>query len=238
MAKSQQNSDPVLSVESVSTVFSHDISTPLTTAKMNINLLLEHFECLSQALESPAAEHIPHHIKVAIQRAPHLISDNINEVQRSLIQYKAYLNSLSATPINDGQQINRPEVTTFSKKEHLNILLVDDENIHHDIGDAVLGASHTITHIKSGESAIDDCESKRYDVILMDMQMPGLPGPQTTEQLRTFIPTSTLVIGLSNMPIESKKQDLLECGFNGFLNKPLKLGEFNKLIESLSNGSD
>ncbi len=222
---------PVLKVESVSAVFAHDISTPLTTAKMNADLLVEHIEVLHSMLSTEEANKIPQRIKFAIERAPQQIQDNILAVQQSLQEYKAYLNCIK----NDSTEYStKAQTEEPSKIKRLNILIVDDEEIHHDIGEAVLKEKHTISHDSSGVKAIERCKTEEFDIILMDMQMPELSGPQTAEQLRAMLKKPTLIIGLSNMPIQSKKQEMLDCGFNGFLDKPLRLESFNRLVSSLA----
>ncbi|MFL0799842.1 MAG: response regulator [Agarilytica sp.] len=231
MAENNNNS-PTLSVESVSAVFAHDISTPLMTAKMNADLLNEYHKLIVSMLETPEAEKIPAHIKVAIEHAPGLIQNNIKSVQKSLEQYKTYLNCLQESEEDNAPSAN-DETAPLSNKS-LKILLVDDEDIHHDIGEAVLNSAHNITHEKSGLAAIERCKEEQFDLVLMDMQMPDLSGPQTVAELRLTLTTPTLIIGLSSMPIQSKKQELLDCGFNGFLDKPLKLDRFSKLISSLA----
>lgn len=226
---------PVLKVESVSAVFAHDISTPLTTAIMNANLLVEHIDLLHSMLSKEEAKKIPQHIKLAIERAPQQIQNNILTVQQSLQEYKAYLNCIK----NDGTFLQRKTPTKEPASiKQLNILIVDDEEIHHDISKAVLGDNHTVSHDSSGVKALERCKTETFDIILMDMQMPELSGPQTTEQLRAMLKKPTLIIGLSNMPIESKKQEMLDCGFNGFLDKPLRLGSFNRLVSSLAKISN
>ncbi len=232
MAENNKDNSPTLSVESVSAVFAHDISTPLMTAKMNADLLNEYHKFIVQMLETPEAEKIPTHIKLAIEHAPGLIQNNIKAVQQSLAGYKNYLNALQ--PNKEDNPAAPENKADLVKNKPLKILLVDDEDIHHDIGDAVLNQTHNVTHEKSGVAAIERCNSETFDLILMDMQMPDLSGPQTVAQLRSTLTIPTLIIGLSNMPIQSKKQELLDCGFNGFLDKPLKIEHFNKLVSSLA----
>ena len=235
MANTQEEDSITLSTESVSAVFAHDISTPLTTAQLNAKLLLDNADLLQEILASDAASHLPVHIKAAIERSPKMISENLAAIQTSLNDYKRYLNSLAvdeepsdrvslAHPIPETNE-SRP---SHSSSDQLNILLVDDEDIHHDIADAVLGTHYELTHEGSGLSAITRCKDHEFDVILMDLQMPVLPGPQTTEKLRRFVPDTTLIIGLTNMPIETRRAELTECGFDEFLEKPLKLQVYFK----------
>ncbi len=234
MAHSQKDDTPILGVESVSAVFAHDISTPLTTAQMNAELLVDNLDIITKGLNTKDVDKLPVHLRLALEKAPQLIKTNLASIQRSLKQYKTYLNSLHDES-HHARASQKSQITHFRGDTRLSILLVDDEDIHHDIGEAVLGASHNLEHEKSGEATLRRCRGEKFDVVLMDMQMPGLPGPQTAEQLRTFVPPSTMILGLTNMPIEPKKNELLECGFNGFLDKPLKLSAFNQLIEALSN---
>ncbi len=236
MAENKQDNSPTLSVESVSAVFAHDIATPLMTAKMNADLLSEYHNLIVKMLEMPEAGQIPTHIKQAIEHAPGLIQNNIQAVQKSLEQYKSYLNCLQDNK-KDNPPSTKDEPTPLRNKS-LKILLVDDEDIHHDIAEAVLSSAHSVTHEKSGLAAIERCNEEQFDLVLMDMQMPDISGPQTVAQLRLTLTTPTLIIGLSNMPIQSKKQELLDCGFNGFLNKPLKIERFDELIFSLAKISN
>ncbi len=240
MANTQEEDSITLSTESVSAVFAHDISTPLTTAQLNAKLLMEHAELLQEVINSDAASHLPVHIKAALERSPKMISENLTAIQKSLNDYKRYLNSIAVEEPKEHVSLAHPSPEasgtkpSHSSSDRLNILLVDDEDIHHDIADAVLGTHYVLTHEGSGLSAITQCKDHEFDVILMDLQMPVLPGPQTTEKLRRFVPESTLIIGLTNMPIESRRTELMESGFDEFLEKPLKLSDFQKLIDTMT----
>ena len=230
-AHTPQGQGAGLSLESMSAIFAHDISTPLSTAKMNADLLVEYLGLIQSALDSSAADKIPSHIQDAIARAPTILQQNLNQIQEAVKDYKDYLNCLGDQPVPAAAP-TPPAVTLTGKS--LAILLVDDEEIHHDIADAVLGKSHVLTHVRSGPSAIEQCKNQAFDVVLMDMQMPELSGQETTEQLRRIFTTPTAIIGLTNMPIQSQKQELLKIGFNGFLEKPLKRDSFDAVIEQLT----
>jgi len=232
MSTPNDRPDSSATIETFSASFAHDISTPLATAQMNADLLLEYIDTIAKSFDSEG-EATPENIKLAILRAPKLIHNNLANISQALSQYKAFLND-QATAGEDEDETGAADDHQTLTERALKILLVDDEDIHHDIGDAVLSSLHQVYHEMNGENAISRCRQEDFDVILMDMQMPVLPGPQTTQKLREFIPSSTMIIGLSNMPIQSKKNDLRECGFNGFLEKPLKLENFQQLISRLS----
>ncbi|WP_086931368.1 response regulator [Agarilytica rhodophyticola] len=233
MAKSHIVFDPDSDIDTVSATFAHNISTPLTIAQLNADLLKQYFEAIMQTLETKNCEAIPEHLRPAIEKAPELIYSNLESIQRTLVQYKSYLNAQHNKANDKGAA--KQESVALPREGNYRILLVDDEDIHHDIGEAALGSSHTITHALSGRLALKECQSSTFDIILMDIQMPELAGPQTVEQLRSFINKNTLIIGLSNMPIHSQREELIRCGFNGFLDKPLKRDSFNDLIASLTN---
>ncbi|MFT5083913.1 MAG: CheY-like chemotaxis protein [Lentisphaeria bacterium] len=235
---------------SVAEIFAHNISTPLSIALMNAKLLDDHIATIAKLL----AEHdtsIPPRFKIALEKAPELIRNNLHTIQHALQQYKHDLNAVPPyrqseqtkasqlltdkhTTIGDGTSSEATHIEHHLPAKALRILLVDDEDIHHDIGTAVLGEQHILQHEKSGPGAINCCSANYFDVILMDMQMPKLTGQKTTQRLRQSIPKSTLILGLTNMPIESKKDELRESGFNGFLEKPLKLEEFTRLLSTLN----
>lgn len=239
--------DTLLNIESVSSVFAHDIATPLTTAQLNVDLLVEHIALLEKMVATEMAETIPHHIRHAIKSSPRIIQGNLRTIQRALQDYKNYLNAYAVTENacesldhrdnffhRDARQISEPLAEQPpTRVTKLRILLVDDEQIHHDIATAVIGKYHDLAHEFSGLAALERCHSDTFDVILMDMQMPKLSGPHTVEKLRCQIPSFTRILGLTSMPIEKSKSDLLELGFDGFLEKPLKYDKFNQLIDSL-----
>lgn len=220
-------------ISQVSSSFSHDVSTPLATAKMNADLILEYMQEISPQIQ--ALESVPEHIKMALINAPQLISNNVGEAQALLSRYKSFLNTLDSQAYakhpntDEPEQILSPDIGR-DENLSLNILLVDDEQIHHDIAQSVLGKSHTIEHVYSGQEAIEKSKRIEFDIVLMDMQMPGLSGKETTEKLCELIGAKTKIIGLTSMPVERQKSELKKSGFYEFLDKPLKQGMLEQLL--------
>ncbi|MGB0429219.1 MAG: hybrid sensor histidine kinase/response regulator, partial [Bacteroidia bacterium] len=116
----------------------------------------------------------------------------------------------------------------------INILVVEDNKINQKLisktfstmGIDIDIANHGIEALELVKSNL-----KEYDVILMDMHMPKMDGPETTKRIRLMggylqnIP----IIGLSGSTIKEGKE-LLEMGLSAFMQKPFKKDELLKLI--------
>ena len=112
-----------------------------------------------------------------------------------------------------------------------NILLVDDVKINQLITQKTLTKKeiNCIT-ADNGEDAILRAKEQEFDLILMDIHMPGIGGVEATKQIRLFN-TTIPIIALTAITIE--KEDLIrfnEAGFNDILSKPFKADTFFKKI--------
>lgn len=109
----------------------------------------------------------------------------------------------------------------------LRILVVDDYPLNRDILEAMLvrlGQEVVLTH--DGQSALDLLESSRFDLVLMDVQMPGLDGLETTRRIRAReAPTGPhlAVVALTASDNDSDAARCREAGMSDFLTKPLTL---------------
>jgi signal transduction histidine kinase/ActR/RegA family two-component response regulator len=113
------------------------------------------------------------------------------------------------------------------------ILAVDDNEANRRIAALVLaqfGARPTVSD--SGEDALQRCEREPYDVILMDIVMPGLDGFATLARLRATegpnqkTPVIALTARLSQEDIESYKA----AGFDGVAAKPIDIPELARVL--------
>ncbi|PUA98061.1 PAS domain S-box-containing protein [Acidovorax sp. 107] len=109
----------------------------------------------------------------------------------------------------------------------LRMLVVDDVpaniellQIHLDRG------RHQITVARDGESAVAAYEAGRFDVVLMDLQMPGMDGLEATRRIRAFEQAQRRkpvpVIALSASVLEQDRRNARAAGMDGFASKPLE----------------
>lgn len=105
------------------------------------------------------------------------------------------------------------------------ILLVEDNPANRFYGSMVLRKlGHPFDVVASGEQAVAAVQERRYDVVLMDMRMPGMDGVETTAaiHLRVLPHLRPAIIALTADDRPETRQELLRQGMDGYLTKPLR----------------
>ena len=83
-----------------------------------------------------------------------------------------------------------------------------------------------------GEKAIKMVEKSTYDLILMDIALPGIDGVETTKKIRSKTQFKNVpFIALTAFAMAGDKERLLNAGFNEYISKPLDVHEFIKKME-------
>jgi CheY-like chemotaxis protein/HPt (histidine-containing phosphotransfer) domain-containing protein len=102
-------------------------------------------------------------------------------------------------------------------------------------------AGHTIDTASNGKEAIEAVQAKTYDLVLMDIQMPGMDGLTATRIIRSLDhPTSKVFIAaMTANVLPQQVRSFLEAGINDHIGKPVRRDDLlRKLSEWLSPGAD
>ena len=83
--------------------------------------------------------------------------------------------------------------------------------------------------IDNGEDAIEAVKNNKYDVVLMDVHLPGINGTIATQTIRTF-DKKTKIIALTAISLNENREMLLSYGMNDVITKPFKPDEFYKAV--------
>ncbi len=112
------------------------------------------------------------------------------------------------------------------------VLLVDDNDVARRVVKHILNrANYRIDCAEDGESGIAAAREHCYDLILMDLQMPGVDGMEATERIRRMNGyRTTPILALTANYSEEFVRECNEVGFDGFLSKPIQR---DKLVEEL-----
>ena len=118
----------------------------------------------------------------------------------------------------------------------LEILVADDNRVNQEVARAMLeGRGHSIDVVDNGQEAVDHIRAKRYDVVLMDVQMPVMDGFSATKQIRLMgggyvdLP----IVALTAHALQQERDRCLEAGMDDFLSKPFKPADLFELVERL-----
>jgi len=118
------------------------------------------------------------------------------------------------------------------------ILLVEDNAANRYLATFLLEkAGYIVRHASNGEEAIRSAQSERPDLVLMDLQMPGMDGFEAAQRIR-LIPKSgdVVMVALSSHTTEANRQKAIASGFNGYLEKPIVTGTFTNEIANFLSG--
>jgi DNA-binding NtrC family response regulator len=113
----------------------------------------------------------------------------------------------------------------------MKILVVDDEkNMRATLAAILEEKGYTVAEAATGEQALDLCQQQTFDVVLIDVRMPGLNGAETFRKIRRNQDT-TKVILMSAYDVDDLKRTALEEGAIAFLPKPLDVQRIMDLVQ-------
>ncbi|HET8767321.1 response regulator [Phycicoccus sp. M110.8] len=120
------------------------------------------------------------------------------------------------------------------------VLLVEDNDRNLKLARDVLEfAGFTVLVAVSGEDAVARATSARPDLVLMDLQLPGIDGHEALSRLRRDERTSDIpVVALTAFAMREDRERALAAGFDGYLHKPIDVRRFpDQVREHLRGGN-
>lgn len=136
-------------------------------------------------------------------------------------------------------QAVRVDAVDIDAVRGLRVLLVEDNELNAEIAQFTLDrAGAIVTHVKDGESAVETFAASaphEYDVVLMDIMMPGIDGLEATRQIRALEredAATTPIIAVSANAFAEDRRLSREAGMDAHLSKPVSSRE---LVEALAH---
>lgn len=117
-------------------------------------------------------------------------------------------------------------------REGLRVLVAEDHPMNQRVILALLErlGQHPEV-VETGQAAVDACRLQRYDLVLMDLQMPELDGLQATEKIREMtLARQPYIIALTANAFEDDRQRCLAAGMDDYLSKPIRRQELNQAL--------
>ncbi len=124
----------------------------------------------------------------------------------------------------------------YSLLENRNVLVVEDNKINQMITKKILEKNKMVCQVAdNGTDAIAMVKENNFEVVLMDIHMPGISGIEATQEIRKFDKTLP-IIALTAVTIDENLDDFYRAGFNEIIPKPFKTEEFfEKIFRTIEN---
>ncbi|PHN03346.1 ATP-binding protein [Flavilitoribacter nigricans] len=122
----------------------------------------------------------------------------------------------------------------LSEPEEVRILLVEDNPLNRRIAALLLdewGFSHD--HAGNGREALEKLSDRKYDLVLMDIQMPEMDGYTAVRKMREEMDLQTPVIATTAHAFAGEREKCLQYGMTEYIAKPLNEQELLRLILQL-----
>jgi two-component system sensor histidine kinase/response regulator len=124
--------------------------------------------------------------------------------------------------------------------KNLRVLLAEDNVINQTIAVRVLEKRACIVTVaENGQAALHACETQSFDLILMDIQMPGMDGLEATAAIRKQeISTGAHmpIIAMTAHALKGDRERCLAAGMDGYVSKPIRTIELFAAMESVMHG--
>lgn len=149
----------------------------------------------------------------------------------TLFKFDITYNLVKATPAGEDPAVLVYEID-YKSLENLHFLVVEDNKINQVITRKILEKNKiSCETADNGEIAVEKARTENFDLILMDIHMPGISGIEATEQIRQFnkdIP----ILALTAVTIDENIDEFYAVGFNDIIPKPYKVEEFFQKIQN------
>jgi len=130
-------------------------------------------------------------------------------------------------PVRNGAVPNH-----LSEKYPLQILLAEDNPINQQFAMIVLNRMGYAPEIaENGKEVLTKMDTKDYDLILMDIQMPEIDGLEATRIIRTSGKQQPVIIAMTANAMQGDKENCLAGGMNDYLSKPVRPEELVGMLE-------
>ncbi|SKA94685.1 PAS domain S-box-containing protein [Paucidesulfovibrio gracilis DSM 16080] len=117
------------------------------------------------------------------------------------------------------------------------VLLAEDNELNQEFLTFFLeDAGHTVRVAGNGKEVLQALSEERFDIVLMDIQMPEMDGMEATARIRrgeSAAPSDIPIVALTAYAMKGDRERMLEAGMNDYLSKPVDMEALYRIIEEL-----
>lgn len=172
---------------------------------------------------------------IEIQKGTIEVQSEIN-IGSTFIVNLPFKNIDSSLPVNS---LSNSMVSDFKWKMKLNVLYVEDVVTNQFLIEEILSDwGISVTMASDGYKALELIKDKSYDLILMDIQMPGIDGLETTKRIRALKDPyfkNVPILALTASTTDSTRDEIFLCGMQDYVLKPINVDDLRTKIVEVTN---
>ena len=163
----------------------------------------------------------------------HLFNVALSKPTKHQVLYKHIIEQLKiSNEVKEVQPAKTPFSEDFARHHPINILIAEDNAINQKLAKYILNKmGYKPDIVNNGHEALNALVTKKYDMILMDVQMPEMDGLEATRFIRQNMEHQPAIIAMTANAMTEDKEECINAGMNAYLSKPLKLQEIMDVLE-------
>ena len=114
-----------------------------------------------------------------------------------------------------------------------NVMVVEDNEKNRKLMRVILKAKgYNVVEAATGEEAIGILKNQKPDIILMDIQLPGIDGLTLIKQIKADTSTKDVpILAVTAYAMKGDEQKIMAAGADGYLSKPINTQELPAIVE-------
>ena len=122
---------------------------------------------------------------------------------------------------------------------HVILVVEDNERNLKLLRDVLEYAGYDVRVARTGEDGVTLAVKEPPDLVLMDLQLPGIDGMEALRQLRASPRTSDIpVVAVTAQAMKQDRERALEAGFDGYVEKPISVRAFPEQVRRFLPGGE
>jgi two-component system, cell cycle response regulator DivK len=122
---------------------------------------------------------------------------------------------------------------------HVILVVEDNERNLKLLRDVLEYAGYDVRVARTGEDGVTLAVKEPPDLVLMDLQLPGIDGMEALRQLRASPRTADIpVVAVTAQAMKQDRERVLEAGFDGYVEKPISVRAFPEQVRGFLSGGE
>lgn len=163
----------------------------------------------------------------------HLFNVVLSKPAKQHVLYKHIVDQLKHINVpKEPQAVKSQFSADFAKQYPMEILIAEDNHVNQKLAVHILVKMGYKPEVAAnGHEVLNALAKKRYDLILMDVQMPEMDGLEATQFIRAHMEEQPVIIAMTANAMAEDRDICLKAGMDDYLSKPMKLAEVIGALE-------